>query len=230
MTWNAHGSALPDASALAAAVRELDPDVVAFQEIRRSQARAVGRMLGWHRRWRRKHYPYSPFMWWRAEGHAVMSRWPLTHVQRTTLTPGVGTWTYRHRIVLAATVTKAGAAIRLYDVHLASAIPEVDARIEQAGRLADLIAEEGAPLPVVAGDLNSREEPEVLRQFRRVGLVDHGGDVTSPATGPHQRLDYVLVPEWVSWRSTSTPDTDERWQAISDHLPVVLEFEAPPAR
>mgnify|MGYP003344300225 CR=1 FL=1 len=101
------------------------------------------------------------------------------------------------------------------------------ARIEQAGRVADLVAEEGPPLPVVAGDLNSREESEVLRQFRRVGLVDHGGGVTSPSVAPHQRLDYVLVPETVVWRSTHTPETDERWQAISDHLPVVLEFDAP---
>ena len=93
--------------------------------------------------------------------------------------------------------------------------------------VADLVAEEGPPLPVVAGDLNSREESEVLRQFRRVGLVDHGGGVTSPSVAPHQRLDYVLVPETVVWRSTHTPETDERWQAISDHLPVVLEFDAP---
>jgi endonuclease/exonuclease/phosphatase family metal-dependent hydrolase len=227
LTWNLHGSAQPDPASVVAALRGLDPDIVALQEIRRSQARAIGRMLGWHRRWARKHYPYSPFVWWRAEGHAVMSRWPLTHVERTSLTPGVSTWIHRHRIVLAATVTRGRSAVRLYDVHLEADVAAIDARIEQAGRVADLVAEEGPPLPVVAGDLNSREESEVLRQFRRVGLVDHGGGVTSPSVAPHQRLDYVLVPETVVWRSTHTPETDERWQAISDHLPVVLEFDAP---
>ena len=100
LTWNLHGSAQPDRASVVAALRGLDPDIVALQEIRRSQARAIGRMLGWHRRWARKHYPYSPFVWWRAKGHAVMSRWPLTHVERTSLTPGVSTWIHRHRIVL----------------------------------------------------------------------------------------------------------------------------------
>ena len=154
-----------------------------------------------------------------------MSRWPLTHVERTSLTPGVSTWIHRHRIVLAATVTRGRSAVRLYDVHLEADVAAIDARIEQAGRVADLVAEEGPPLPVVAGDLNSREESEVLRQFRRVGLVDHGGGVTSPSAAPHQRLDYVLVPEVARVIADETPEGGERWAQMSDHLPATLEFD-----
>ena len=103
MTWNIRGAAQPDLDRIAAAIREQRPDVVALQEVRRHQARAIAETLEWQHVWARKHYPFSPALWWLAEGLAIVAPHELTDRVARTLTPGAPTWTYRHRVVLAAT-------------------------------------------------------------------------------------------------------------------------------
>jgi endonuclease/exonuclease/phosphatase family metal-dependent hydrolase len=225
MTWNLHGSADPDLGPVAATISLAHPDVVCLQEVRRRQARRLARRLGWNWRWGRKHHPYSPALWWTAEGHAVLAPAPIGHVERISVSPGVSTWTYRHRIVLAATVTRTRSALRVYDTHLSST--SADERIAQARRIAELILEDQPPLAIVAGDLNTRPDDlvEVLREFRTVGLVDPGGDVTSPAIAPVHRIDVVLVPADATVVAREVPEGGEQWAAMSDHLPVVVEFE-----
>jgi endonuclease/exonuclease/phosphatase family metal-dependent hydrolase len=232
MTWNILGAHDPDLTAVAHAISEREPDVVALQEVRRSQARRLARHLGWRHVWTRKHYPYSPLVWWRAEGLAVLSPWALSGRMRTTISPGVSTWIYKHRVLLAATATRREGALRLFVAHLAS--HDADERIAQARRVADHVRADTAALRVVAGDLNTvtpkgsdDTEIEVLREFRTVGLFDHGGTVTNPSIAPNQRLDYVLVPEVAHVLCTDTPTGGDTWNQLSDHLPVVVEFEVP---
>lgn len=188
MTWNVHGAAQPDLGRLADAVRDQRPDVLALQEIRPRQAVGLAELLGWRHHWARKHYPYSPLVWWLGEGAAIMSPHSITQPIRRSLSPGVSTWTFRHRIVLVATVHRGDASIRVYDTHLASH-SQSDERIEQAGRVATMIADEAHTTPVVAGDLNAPGEVEVIRQFHRVGLRDPGGGPTHPSMSPRRRLD-----------------------------------------
>ena len=71
MTWNLHGSARPDLTLIAQAVGRATPDVVALQEVRRSQAMGLAARLGWEHEWVFKHNGYWP-LWWRAEGLAIM--------------------------------------------------------------------------------------------------------------------------------------------------------------
>jgi endonuclease/exonuclease/phosphatase family metal-dependent hydrolase len=155
---------------------------------------------------------------------------PIAHVERITVSPGVSTWTYRHRIVLAATVTHARSAARVYCTHLSST--SADERIAQARRVAELILEDRPPLAVVAGDLNADgdELVEVLREFRTVGLIDPGGGPTSPSVAPVRRIDYVLVPATATIHDREVPDGGEQWAAMSDHLPMTVEFRADLAR
>lgn len=221
LTWNLHGAADPDVAAIARHLRHAGVDVAALQEVRRSQARALRRDLGWNVVWRRKHYPYSPLVWWRAEGLAIASPHALTDVVRHTLSVGEPVWIFRHRVMLSARVRRGSDSLTVHDVHLAS--DDADDRIAQASRAAGFIAPRGHATRVVCGDLNAHDEPEVVREFHRVGVRDPGGACTSPAHAPRQRLDYVLVPEGVDARST-TPDGDDGWAALSDHLPVVVEF------
>lgn len=225
VTWNLHGSALPDLVPIAAALRELQPDAVALQEVQRRQARALARMLGWRRRWSRKHHPYSPVVWWRTEGHAVLSPHRIADARRTSLTPGVTTWRWRHRIVLSVTVRHRSAELRVHCTHLSS--DSVDERIQQARRLAALLVAEARGDAVVAGDLNTHQHDlaEVVREFHAAGLRDPGGDSTSPSTVPQERLDMVLVPDGAVVRRQHVPDGGDRWAAMSDHLPVLVQFE-----
>ena len=224
LTWNLRGSHGPDLGLVADVVREHAPDVLALQEIRRGQAAELARRLGWQRTWARKHHPYTPLLWWTSEGLAILSPYPLTAVVRRTISPGVSTWTFRHRIVVAATVDRPGGPLRLYDTHLA-AHQQPDERIAQAGRVAALVEAEAPALAVVAGDLNAPGEVEVIREFHPVGLRDPGGGPTMPSIAPRSRLDYVLVPE----RSRVTHQWEspggEWWWELSDHVPVVVEFE-----
>lgn len=228
MTWNLHGSAGPDLGAIAAVVRDLHPDVVALQEVMGGQARTLAGQLGWQHRWKRKHYPYSPVIWWRAEGHAILSPHHLSDVERRSVSPGVSTWTHRHRIVMAATVDRGGDQIRLYNAHLASH-DAADERIAQAGRVADMAIDEGAARRSVAGDLNTHGELEVVRELHRAGMRDPGGGPTHPSIAPRRRFDYVLVPDTATVTERVELDGGDDWWELSDHLPVVVELRFAPS-
>lgn len=222
LTWNLRGSAGPDLRAVADAIRSFEPDVVALQEIQPGQARRLASALGWSHRWTRKHYPFTPLLWWRAEGLAVMTPHALGDVHRQTISPGVSTWTYRHRVLLAATVSRDGHRLRVYDTHLA-AHHRPDERIAQAARVAARVLADAHPLAVVAGDLNADGEVEVLREFAAVDVRDPGGPPSHPSIAPTRRLDYVLVPAHTHATEIAGPDGGETWWAISDHLPVGVE-------
>ena len=222
LTWNVHGSVDPDMAAIADRIRERSVDVAALQEIRRSQAVRLTRLLGWQVVWRRKHYPYSPFVWWRAEGLAIVSPHRITDPVRHTLSTGQPIWIYRYRIMLTATVHRADGSLTVHDMHLSS--DGVDSRIEQARRATGIIAERPHEYRVVCGDLNAPDEVEVIREFHPLGLRDVGGDFTDPSHAPHQRLDYVLVPETAEQCTIDTPEGGDDWALLSDHLPVVAEF------
>jgi len=227
VTWNLHGAAHPNLELVAEVLEGYAPDVVCAQEVRRHQAKRLAHRLGWQHRWAHKHDPYSKLVWWRSEGIAVLTPHPTTHVVRTVISRGARSWSYRRRVLLAVTVTRPDAALRVYDTHLASD-GEPDERIAQARRVAEGVLHDAAPVAIVAGDLNvgSDQEVEVLRALRAAGLRDVEGDSTSPSTVPQQRLDRVLVPTHATVLDQHTPDGGEQWARISDHLPVMVEFEA----
>jgi endonuclease/exonuclease/phosphatase family metal-dependent hydrolase len=226
VTWNLHGSAHPDVELVAEVVEGYAPHVLSLQEVQRRQARRLAKRLGWQRVWARKHHPYGPLVWWRTEGIAVLSPHPMSHVVRITISHGERSWSYRHRVLLAVTVTRPGSAVRVYDTHLAS--DDTDARITQARRVAEHVVHDSAPIAVVAGDLNTHDHDavEIVREFHIASLRDAGGDASSPAIAPQQRLDRVMVPDGATVVDQHTPDGGESWARISDHLPVMVEFDA----
>jgi len=225
MSWNILGAKDPDLAAVRAVLSEQALDVAGLQEVRRSQIRRLAKQLGWHYAWARKHYPYSPLVWWRAEGIGIVSPWQVSARMRTTISPGVSTWYFKHRVLLAATITRRDGALRVFNTHLASHDP--DERIAQAKRVADRLRADPARLKIVTGDLNTTgdSDAEVLREFRAVGLRDPGGGPTEPADAPYQRLDYVLVPDTADVTANDVPDGSDEWRRLSDHLPVVVAFE-----
>jgi len=224
ITWNVLGSKHPNLELVAEVIEGLHADVVALQEVQRHQAARLARRLGWHVVWARKHYPYTQAVYWRAEGLAVLSPSPLSHTLRTTISTHHSRVNFKHRVLLATTVTRGTDTLRVYDTHLAT--HSVDERIDQARRVGEFVVQDQAPVAVVTGDLNAPDEVDVLREFRAVGLVDPGGECSSPAIAPHQRIDYVLVPERAKVTDRHTPEGGEQWNRISDHLPVLLEFDA----
>jgi endonuclease/exonuclease/phosphatase family metal-dependent hydrolase len=195
---------------------------VADRDVERAR---LGAKLGWRHCWTRKHYPYSPLLWWTAEGLAILTPHAVGGIWRETISPGVSTWTFRHRVLLAATVSRIGEQLRVYDTHLATGRP--DDRIAQARRVAQRVAADDAALRAVAGDLNAAGEPEVIRELHAAGLRDAGGDSTHPSRAPRTRIDYVLVPEAARVVDCAVPEGDDEWAALSDHLPLLVAFETP---
>jgi len=223
LTWNILGSHSPNLDVVTGVITGSAPDVVAMQEVQHRQARGLARRLGWRVVWARKHYPYSPLLWWRAEGLALLSPHAMGEMITATISPGVSTWTFRHRVMMAVTVTRDGEMLRIANTHLSS--HDADERIAQAARVVTHLGDRKPA--VVAGDLNTDpdEATEVLREFRRADLVDPGGDNSGPSMAPTRRLDYVLVPEAADVTMRITPEGGEHWRALSDHLPVIVEFE-----
>lgn len=220
-TWNLHGSADPDLEDIAEVLRQIEPDALALQEVRRTQARRLGALLGMRVAWRRKHYPYSPLVWWRAEGHAIVTPHQIGDVRRDTVSTGEPVWIYRRRIMLSAVIRRAGESLAVHDLHLSS--DDADDRILQARRAAAAARLIDADLRVVCGDLNAADEPEVVREFHTLGVRDPGGMNTSPARTPRQRIDYVLVPD-PTRAHVVTPAGGDDWARRSDHLPVTVRF------
>ena len=225
VTWNILGAKDPDLGALATVLREREPDVVGLQEVRRSQIRRLAKQLDWHYAWGRKHYPYGPLVWWRAEGVGIVSPWPVSARLRSSISPGVSTWTFRHRVLLAVTVTRSEGLLRVFNTHLSS--HDTDQRIAQAGRVASRVSADLAPLSIVVGDLNTSDDcvTEVLREFLAVGLHDAGGTASNPSSNPYQRIDFVLLPSTATVLDSSTPSGGEEWVGLSDHLPVTVTFD-----
>jgi len=220
LTWNILGAHDPNLDVVSKVISGYLPDVVALQEVRRHQAGGLASRLGWKVVWTRKHYPFSPLVWWRAEGLAILTPHSIDDLISVSISPGVSTWTFKHRVAMAATVSRTGETLRVANTHLAS--HDADERIAQARRVLPLIANRQPA--VVAGDFNAVDELEVIREFGAAALVDPGGEYSNPSIAPHQRLDYVLIPESATVTSQVTPEGGESWNQLSDHLPVFVEF------
>jgi endonuclease/exonuclease/phosphatase family metal-dependent hydrolase len=233
-TWNLQGSASPPLDRVAEVVTDLAPDVLVLQEIRRAQCRRLARALRWRRTWHRKHHPYSPLVWWTTEGMAIITPHRLSGSTSQTLTPGLSTWTYRHRVAVQATVRQPdGTALHVVDVHLASDADGADERAEQASRLRALV-DSLSGTTVVAGDFNDHGDTSVTATVAGDSHVDAwdvatsgrtGDGATNPSHAPFQRLDHVLIPRHARRVSAAVPTGDQRWAELSDHLPLTVEFD-----
>ncbi|MGW1881718.1 endonuclease/exonuclease/phosphatase family protein [Streptomyces sp. NPDC001970] len=145
------------------------------------------------------------------------------------LTPGL------HRRGFATAVVRIGGArIGLLSCHLSL---QSDERHAQAGMLLDRVEAMDVPHAIVAGDINERPTG---RSFRRLAaeLQDcwtagpWGGEYTSTATDPHQRIDAIFVTKGVEVFGCGVPLglpglMDADLKAATDHLPVLAALRIP---
>ncbi|GAA4214998.1 endonuclease/exonuclease/phosphatase family protein [Actinocatenispora rupis] len=99
-----------------------------------------------------------------------------------------------------------------------------DERLDQADRLAAVLAVQPTPL-VVGADLNEPPGGAAWQRLLSADLRDtaDGNTATYPASAPHSRLDAVLTdPTTTTVRYEVVADRDTR--AASDHLPVLAEI------
>lgn len=161
-------------------------------------------------------------------GNAVLSRWPIASQERLTLPEGGGR---AFRSAMYAAIDAPFGRVPVFSTHFAHRFDRSAVRVEQAGALAQFVAErrgdpDKAYPPVVLGDLNAVPQSDEVRQL--VGLsappveglvfsdawdqVGEGPGFTwSPdnphqvdSAWPHRRLDYVLV-GWPRPRPAGNP-------------------------
>lgn len=237
MTWNLHGAKRPDLAVVARVLADSDPDVVALQEVRRSQAEVLADLLGvddWH--WLAKHRPPflpGPFGLRWTEGLAVLSHFPVAARSSAVLTRAVPAYSFRRRVMQEVVVTTAAGPVRIVNVHLSS--DDDDARAAQADRAIRLLAVDGPhsdlTRTVVLGDLNTVDADDVVGRFAAEGLVDawsaadrrEGDGATNPAAAPTQRLDHVLAGVAFAVAEARVIGTPEA-ASSSDHLPLVADL------
>jgi endonuclease/exonuclease/phosphatase family metal-dependent hydrolase len=147
------------------------------------------------------------------------------------LTPGL------HRRGFATAVVRfGGARLGVVSCHLSL---QKDERYAQAGLLLDRVAGMGVAHVVAGGDLNERPGGRV---FRRLGdglrdcwtAAPWGGEYTSTAADPHQRIDAVLVTEGIEVLGCGVPAglpgvAEDDLRAATDHLPVLTALRVPAA-
>ena len=173
LTWNILGAHDPNLDVISKVISGYPPDVVALQEVRRRQARGPGRSprlddsSGLASTIRSRHSCGGvPRV---GDRHAALDRRPVS----VSISPGVSTWTFKHRVAMAATVTRGRDAARSPTPTLPHTMPTNE--LPRPARVAPLV---GAQRPaVVAGDFNAVDEVEVIREFGPQELVDPGGDV-----------------------------------------------------
>lgn len=234
LTWNVQGRERPDLEVLAAVIADALPDVVALQEVQRSQARWLAARLGWSHVWRCKHWPLVV----RPEGLALLAPTPLADVAITYLAHPFRIWSWRRRIALRATVVTVDGPLTVVGTHLGAGVDDTE-RCRQA-ELAVGLLRSGVPVPLgcVVGDLNTRPGSEVLGTFAASGLRDAWIELHPDEPGPTnwsrgprdgpptQRLDYALVGGGLEVLDVAVPGADEpgfeRYGALSDHLPVTV--------
>ena len=212
-TWNVrHGRprhGFTSNRRLAAAVAELDVDVLAVQEVERRVIRS----------W----FADQPALIARAAGaeasdYAPARRLAITGDDGVALSLRVGA-TFRPlhlphrwgqpRVALVAEASK----VTVVTTHLQN-------HADEARYQLDWLLEELAPLPrpcVLLGDLNLRPE-DVEAPLQRAGFELAGGGPTEPAHDPRQRIDHVAA-AGLTISSVTIGDAP-----VSDHRPLIVEL------
>jgi endonuclease/exonuclease/phosphatase family metal-dependent hydrolase len=227
VTWNVQGSHLADLAAVASRLRQFDADIVCLQEVQRRQFRRVRASVGEFGLWSFKHWGLRiP-----SEGLAIAARAPIVRNRAFSISRGESWFSWRRRIAQAVVIEFDGEFVRLVNTHLGAGVTDEE-RARQARRITAIAAD----LDLAVGDFNVHPDSGVLAEFtalRDSWSTRHPG-VPSPNTNWHhgprvappiQRLDYVMVSR--AWRviDVQIPTDWERWAALSDHLPVIVDLE-----
>jgi len=224
-TYNIQSGKSSSLAEVADAIRAMDADLVALQEVQRGvkrsapvdQTRELAATLGM----------YSAYAPAKKKGSgdfgvAVLSRLPIVAAERVPLS---STLTGEPRVALDVTVCAGERALRFVAVH-GDVLPW--AARSNSEHVAQLVSDSVGDGVIVAGDLNLRPDDAGAASLRRAGLVDiiadHAEGPTFPTrTGPApRRIDFLFLdsPLAAGVSAVHIPQTQ-----ASDHFPVVADID-----
>jgi len=148
--------------------------------------------------------------WFRHQGNAVLTRQPVPASRFHFFPVGF------KRLIIEVEMP----GFRFFLVHLAL---QQGVRQQQLAHLAELAAAGSGPM-IIAGDFNCfRGDDETAHLRRRLDLFNPNRKArpTWPSWSPRRQLDAFLCSHGLQVRDFRIPDV-----RYSDHLPVILDFEA----
>lgn len=206
-----------DYERMAAVIRELDPDLVALQEVDNGTDRTEGinqveklaGLAGYEYFVFGRSMPYGGGEY----GLAVMSRYPVLENESHPL-PFRFTLEPRSVLITRIEVGENGRTVTLANTHLCHQSEEN--RIDQVRRLNSLLGEVSGPV-LLAGDFNARKDNDSMRIMWSREWVD--------LSASHSRIDYILGRKQDGLKVTDSRMIEDR--ITSDHFPVLVQIELP---
>lgn len=224
LTYNIHHGEgmdeLLDLERIAALIREVDPDLVALQEVdsvtnrteQVDQAAELGRLTELKPTFGR-FMPYDGG----AYGMAILSRWPILESTNIRLPDGEEP---RTSLAITVDITESGRSLRFVGIHFYRTAEE---RLAQVKSLEAAMGETTTPI-IWAGDFNSTPESEVMQYLSgNWKILEKGEDrLTFSSYEPEREIDFVLVRPDSSFSLLGQRVLDE--PVASDHRPVVVDL------
>lgn len=203
---------------VAEAIRRIDPDIVALQEVHRGtwQARFRDQLAELEAR-TGLHGAFAPsYVRWGGEyGNAILTRGRIVQAEVHPL-PCLG----EPRTLLEATIRIDGATVNVYATHLTTwGRLNSKIRAEQLRCLAREVRASRHPF-ILAGDLNTDPDSPEMEAFRRENIAQPASRDIGP-TYPfwNEQIDYIFADH--GWRVRAS----RAWPVeVSDHLPVTAEL------
>ncbi|NNE95002.1 MAG: endonuclease [Acidimicrobiales bacterium] len=227
VSWNLHYGVDPDAGVdleeIARSIEEHNPAVVTLQEVSRGWVLGGGAdMATWLAQRLEMDVVYAPAAD-RQMGNAVLTNLPVTNTIAIELPYGQGP---QERSAISVDIARPGGFLRVVSVHLQNPRDFTETRLDQIERL--LQTHSNSPVIIIAGDFNAQPGWPEIDAMTGPGLIsaqDVSGDptaLTDPSTNPEKRID------WVFGRGVTFLNTEVLADALSsDHLPLVVVFDAP---
>jgi endonuclease/exonuclease/phosphatase family metal-dependent hydrolase len=228
LTYNIHhGQGMDgafDLPRLAGVIAAADPDLVALQEVDQGTARAGGvneltelaRLVGMHAEFgKTMDFQGGDY------GVGVLSRDPIVRSDRRML-PGAPDREPRIALTVFVRMAARDPLLQFTSTHLDQGRDPVN-RIAQADYLNQLLAGDTPGPSILAGDLNTRDDTEVMQILgeRWTDVVtDH--EVTELGR-VQRRLDYVMARPAGRWRTVDSKVVDQT--TASDHRPVLAVLD-----
>ncbi len=231
LTFNIyHGATMKgdfDLDVLADVIKDVDPDLVAMQEVDFKTKRAKGYDLPTELGWRTKMaplfgraMPYSGGEY----GEAILSKWSFISSRNIALPclPGKEP----RAALMVTTVTDFGDTISFVATHLDHEGPK--SRIMQVEKINKVLANNRYP-SILAGDLNDIPGSEVINILERHWTPTYDRynlDFTYPSTTPNRKIDYVMYSPKERWQVVKTEVICD--SIATDHCVYLVELKLLP--
>ena len=227
MTYNIHqgldADIRMDLDALAAVIRQEQPDILALNEVNRGRAtNGFVDTLFYLSHQLELPYVFGNYATDGLYGNAILSRYPIREWENLPYQ----TNTTEVRGVLWAVVDAPGGALNIYATHLDHIGSADNARLAQ---VTELLADwNGAPRSILLGDLNAPPQAPELQPVYQAGFADalrlagleNIFTFWDPMPIPGKRIDFIFLTPDLTALSAWSPET-----RASDHRPVIAEIE-----